>query len=295
MCVFEVPLMPRWTSALLIVLLMTGVVVLAFTATTPGEPAAAAPPRDVPVMTEGPIEVVLGTRWSPVEGYNRSRKFAACLEEATGRPVQVLQRDSYAEANALVAAGKGDVAIVCSGATADPRLRQAMDAVWRLDVTGEGTYRSVLVVRESDPADSLLALRGASITWADPDSLTGYRGPRAALRRLGEDPDRFFAASSFSHSHDASIEAVSQGFVRVAAVDEHILHAHGTGGLRAVWTSEAYPAPPVLVRAGDQGMRAALDDIAGRPECLADLGASRLLATDWATYDTVIATIEEGR
>lgn len=244
----------------------------------------------------GPIlRVVMGTRWSPVEGYERTRTFADCLREETGRPVTVIQRSTYSEANALIAAGGAEVALVCSGATADRRLRDAMVPVFRLDSGGDGTYHSVIVARADDPAADLRALRNASIAWTDPDSLTGYRAPRAALRILEEDPDGFFGPVSFTHSHDASLDAVAQGFVRVAAVDEEVLRAGHRPGLKIVWRSDAFPSPPVLVRHGDGALEAAVAAIAERPECLADLGASRLVPATWATYDPLSAVLVNGR
>lgn len=252
-------------------------------------PEAAAP-------TGGPtLEVVLGTRWSPVQGYKRTRAFAACLQEETGRPVSIVQRSAYAETNAIIAAGRGEVALICSGATADSRLRTTMVPVFRLDREGDGMYRSLIVTRTDDPVVDLAGLRGVSVAWTDPDSLTGYRAPRAAIRALGSEPDALFSSVSFTHSHDASIDAVTQGIVRAAAVDEEVYRTRAPAALKVVWRSEAFPSPPLLVRAGETGLTRALGALANRPECLADLGATRLVPADWSTYDVLTPTIANGR
>lgn len=259
---------------------------------SPAEPTPT-PPAASPVGR--PIEVVISTRWSPVQGYARSRTFAQCLEAETGRPVSLLQRGTYAEANALIASGRGQIALVCSGATADPRLRAAMSPVFRLDSGGTGNYHSVLVTSADDPATGLVSLGGASVAWTDPDSLTGYRAPRAAVRELGEDPDAYFGMASFTHSHDASLDAVAQGLVRIAAVDEEIFRAHPNPAIKVVWRSVPFPAPPILVRPGDAALTAALTALAHRPECLAEIGATGLVPTNWESYDILSATIENGR
>ena len=208
--------------------------------------------------------------------------------------MELLQRGTYAEANALIASGRGDIALVCSGATGDPRLRASMAPVFRLDSGSAGNYHSVVVTRSDDPATGLVSLRGASVAWTDPDSLTGYRAPRAALRALGEDPDTYLGIASFTHSHDAALDAVAQGLVRIASVDEEVYRAHESREMKVVWRSGPFPAPPILVRRGDEPLVAALVALAQRSECLADLGATGLVATDWATYDILTSTITSG-
>lgn len=289
--------MNRWLPMLAIALMCFSVAAVVLLAGRPLEDprrAVAIAPPPLP-LSGAPLEVVLATRWSPVLGYQRTRSFAECLQHETGRPVSVTQRGTYAETNALLATGRGDLALVCSGATSDARLRASMDAVYRLDDGSNGTYHAVVVVRADDLAVKLDALRGASISWTDPDSLTGFRAPRAALRAVGVEPDTFFGAMSFTHSHDASLGAVLQGIVRAAAVDEEVLRARKTSDLKVIWRSDPFPAPPLLVRKGDVSVLEALARIAARPECLADLGATRLVPTSWRDYDELAATIEGGR
>lgn len=251
---------------------------------------------EVPARLPGePVHFVLASRWAPIEGYGRLGAMVSCLEGLTGRPVERQQRRRYAEANALVASGDADVAVVCSGATGDPRLRERMDAAWRLGGSTGGDYHGLVVVRADDPAKGLEDLHGAPVAWTDPDSLTGYRAVRAELRRAGKDPDAWFGAASFTWSHDASIAAVADGLVRAAPVDEQVFAGSTVTGLRVVWRSEAFPAPPVLVRRGDRALAEAVAGLAGRPDCLGDLGATHLVPTDWSDYDRLAETIELGR
>lgn len=295
--------MTRWLPLLAIALMAStaaGVVIFAGFA-RPDPEVVPAPAADVSdarhAATEAdPVEVVLATRWSPIEGHARTRQFSRCLEDELRRPVRVVQRGSYAEANALLSAGRGDIGLVCSGATADARLRDAMVPLFRLDRgSGQGTYRSVVIVREEDAAHDLTDLGGSSIAWTDPDSLTGYRAPRAALRARGIDPATFFGAVSLTGSHDASIDAVVHGIVRAAAVDEEVFRARPPLPLRVLWVSASFPSPPVLVRPGDDEVAAALERVGERPECLADLGATKLVPADWSTYDGLPEVLEGGR
>lgn len=264
---------------------------------------ASCTPAQGPVVRPAPegavatakAEFVLSTRWSAVEGYERTRALRGCLESATDRTFTLVQRRTYAEVNALLAQGRGDVALVCSGVTSNPALRESMVPVGRLLFEGGPSYRSVVIVAQDDPADDLEDLRGSRIAWVDSDSLTGYRAVRAALRSRGEDPDQFFPTRSFTHSHDLSISSVHAGTVRAAAVDEEVLRQSPDLGARVVWTSDRFPSPPLLVRRGDAALAERLATLASDPGCFTEIGARGLAPADWEAYDGLGELVEAGR
>jgi phosphonate transport system substrate-binding protein len=91
---------------------------------------------------------------------------------------------------------------------------------------GQPTYFSAFVVRDDSRFRTLEDLRGASVAWVDPTSTSGYVIPRYLIVQRGFDPSRFFSRQVFAGQHDASVIAVQQGQVDVAAVwadppDEH--------------------------------------------------------------------------
>lgn len=191
----------------------------------PNEVRKAAP--EAVAAPEPTVRVLLATMWAPSSGYERVRPFLDCLD-ASADPggagpgsSRLVQRGSYRETNALLAAGGADLALVCTGSAVDPALRAGFDAPWRLRFAdGEDTYRGTLVVKADDPARSVEDLAGAPIAWVDPDSFTGCCLPRSRLRDQGIEPDRFFGEATFTYGHDRAIDAVRLGVVRVAAVDE---------------------------------------------------------------------------
>jgi ABC-type phosphate/phosphonate transport system substrate-binding protein len=240
---------------------------------------------------------VLATMWSPTAGFERSERFVTCLEEALGGPVQLVQRETYAEGNAQLLSGNADLGLICTGATANDQLREDFVPVWRLvDDQGLDTYRSVVVVREDDPAQSLEDLAGASVAWVDPSSLTGYLALRHELVVRGHHPDTYFGTSRFTHSHDRSTESVAGGVLRAAPLDEVVFREMPERDrLRVVWTSQRFPAPAFVARRGRVDLIRALGELATRRDCLEPLGAIGLVRTDWDDYEEVRSVVELGR
>jgi ABC-type phosphate/phosphonate transport system substrate-binding protein len=79
-------------------------------------------------------------------------------------------------------------------------------------------YRSVIVVRHDDAAQSLADLRGKRAAYNSMDSQSGYNAFRAAVAPLAQD-GRFFAETIASGSHVASLRAVREGDADVACLD----------------------------------------------------------------------------
>ena len=261
----------------------------------PAEPSPEAAP--VAPLGAGTSTFVLATTWSPAAGWERTQKFLECVQEQTGSPVKLVQRETYDEANKLLGAGGGEFGLICSGATVDLSLRSDFVAGWRLVSEKDGAqYRATLLVRSDDEAQSLEDLRSATFAWVDPNSLTGYHALRAELRRRGETPGQFFGDARFTFSHDRSIEAVQLGVVRAAVVDEVVARQMPeSSDLRPVWFSEYFPSPVFVVRKDRPDLGAALERIATRPECLEPLGAHALQRSHWDDYRGVAEVVALSR
>ncbi|MET0988455.1 MAG: PhnD/SsuA/transferrin family substrate-binding protein, partial [Steroidobacteraceae bacterium] len=82
----------------------------------------------------------------------------------------------------------------------------------------ESLYRSVIVVRVENSAESLAELRGRRCVASEPDSNSGMNLLRAAVAPLSGGA-RFFASVRFSGSHRRSVEIVAANEADVTAVD----------------------------------------------------------------------------
>lgn len=127
------------------------------------------------------------------------------------RPVESVQRRTYAEVNDLVESGDVDVAFVCTSAYIAGYDRFGMELLAAPQVNGETVYYSLLIVPVDSPAQTLADLRGKVFAFTDPMSNTGRMYPTFLVNQLGNTPEEFFTRTFFTYSHDDAIRAVADG------------------------------------------------------------------------------------
>ncbi len=175
------------------------------------------------------------------------------LARKLGRPVDLVQRRTYAEFNELVERGEVDLAFVCTNAYVVGAETFGMELLLAPEIDGKSVYYSQLIVPVESAAQSMADLRGEVFAFTDPMSFTGYIYPLYLLRQLGETPETFFQRTFYTYSHDRAIEAVANGLADGAAVDSLVLdyalqrEPEMAARLRIIYTSEAFGIPPVVV------------------------------------------------
>jgi phosphonate transport system substrate-binding protein len=205
-------------------------------------------------------------RLARFEGYRK------LMQDTFDLPVRVLPASDYS--GAIQAFGARQVEIASLGST-------AYAAAW-MDTGGgveplvvpeeeDGSiyYRAVMVARAGSGIADLAGMKGRTLAWADPNSSSGYLVPRAALRRLGIDPEagRYFSRTGFAGGHEQAVVAVLQGQYDAACTwasglgDEATGFTRGNlramvekgmlkmGDIHIVWTSEPIATGPITVRA----------------------------------------------
>ena len=128
-------------------------------------------------------------------------------------------------------------------------------------------YFSDVIVRRESPFKTFTDLRGASWSFNDPDSHSGYLVTLTRLLELGQ-TDAFFGRVIDAGWHQVSIELVASGQVDASAVDSHVLavelhHRPDLANrLRVVDSFGPSPIQPVVARRSlDAGFRQQLRDI----------------------------------
>ncbi|MFT3767972.1 MAG: PhnD/SsuA/transferrin family substrate-binding protein [Minicystis sp.] len=161
-----------------------------------------------------PLTFVLPPALGSAKATARAELLAAALHRTLDEPVSVIIAQSYAELEDRAASSS--VELVWAPAAVCARLAAAR-AVFTIMRAGRTTYRSALVGLREQALD-LDRLAGTRAAWVDPLSAGGYLLVAAMLRERGIDPDRTFAAQTFTGSHRAAVEAVLHGAADVTAV-----------------------------------------------------------------------------
>lgn len=248
-----------------------------------------------------PIRLAVAAIISPQGTAESYTDLARYIGEKLDRPVELVQRRTYAEVNDLVAQGEVDVAFVCTSAYVVGKESAQMELVAAPQIDGQSVYYSELIVPAASTAQSMADLSGTVFAFTDPMSFSGRVYPTYLVRLLGETPDHFFSRTFFTYSHDKAIEAVATGVAAGAAVDSLVLDyalSRDPGlakRIRVIHRSPAFGIPPVVMPAKlPTRQKAQLRDILlsmdhdeqGRA-ILGGLGIDRFVQADDHAYDDI--------
>lgn len=158
---------------------------------------------------------------SPRGTYAAYSRMFDLLGHTLGVDVELVQRRTYAEVNDMLASGKLDAALICTGGYLDLQ-RRAPGSVEVLAIPvmdGRTMYRSYIIVPAASHDRILQQLRGKRFAFTDELSLSGFTYIAHLLKKIGSDYQSFFQSVTFTRSHDRSIEAIANGLFDGAAVD----------------------------------------------------------------------------
>jgi phosphonate transport system substrate-binding protein len=198
------------------------------------------------------LRVAVAAMISPKETFIYYQELLDYIGRNAGLGIQLIQRKTYDEINALFLKGEIDLAFICTGPYAAAREKYGFEALATPQVRGKPFYQSYLIVEKDSPYRNLEDLRGRVFAFTDPDSNTGTLVPQHWLAQVGESPEKFFQKTVYTYSHDNSILAVAKGLVDGAAVDGHQWEyfQHFTPALtsrtRVIRKSEPYGSPPLV-------------------------------------------------
>jgi phosphonate transport system substrate-binding protein len=223
------------------------------------------------------------------------------IAQRIGRRAEFLQRKTYAEVSDLVESRAVDLAFVCCGPYVTGKEKFGMELLVVPVVNGQSVYYCYILAGRDRDVRSLDDLRGRKFAFTDPDSNTGCLVPRFMLAERGATAESFFSETFFTHSHDASIQAVAEGVADGAAVDSLIWdftdgvdNSH-TSRTRIVEKSPPYGIPPVVVHPGvdpdlKRRLKAVFLSLHEDPEAaklLARLRIERFIEGQDSMYDSV--------
>ncbi len=144
------------------------------------------------------------------------------LSVALGMPVETVVTTSFAAAIEAMCAGRADIGALNPFGYVLARDRTPPCAEVALVSVRFGLpyYRAQFNVRADANINTIADLKGKRFAYVDAVSTSGFLFPRAELKKLGFDPDRFFAETVFAGSHSNVILAVYRGQVDGGATFE---------------------------------------------------------------------------
>jgi phosphonate transport system substrate-binding protein len=202
------------------------------------------------------LRVAIGGMITPKEGFAYYKKFLDYLGEHLQSPLQLVDRENYAEINQMIKYGDVDLAFVCGGPYVAGHDEFGMELLVAPRTQGGTVYYSYIIVPASSPITSFEDLRGKKFAFTDPMSNSGKLVPTYMLARMNETPDTFFSRYDYAWSHDKAIQAVAYSMVDGAAVDsliwEYLNETNPglTSLTKVIEKSPPYGIPPVVVRHG---------------------------------------------
>jgi len=254
-----------------------------------------------------PLRIAVAAIISPQGTTESYTEFANYLGKVLGRPVELVQRRTYAEVNALVAANAVDLAFVCTNAYVDGHDQFGMELLAAPRIQGEAVYYSDLIVPATSMAQTMADLAGKTFAFTDPMSFSGRVYPTYLVQQLGATPENFFHRTFFTYSHDRAIEAVAAGVADGAAVDSLVLdyalarNPALRNQLRVIHRSPAFGIPPVVAPPGLpprqkrqlQDLLVTMDQEPAGRVILAHLGIDRFQPIDDQAYASVRQLVQQ--
>lgn len=254
-----------------------------------------------------PLRLAVAAIISPQGTAESYQIFAQYLQNELGRPVELVQRRTYAEVNDLIRDGRIDMAFVCTSAYVEGRDRFGMELLVAPEINGGTVYYSDLIVPTESTAKTIADLKGKRFAFTDPMSFSGRVHPTYLLHQLGTRPETFFSKTFFTYSHDRAIEAVADGIADGAAVDSLVLdyavqrNPNLRNQLKTIQRSQPFGIPPVVVppdlspkqKRLLQDTLLTMHENAEGKAVLAELGIDRFVRVDDHAYGEVRRLILE--
>lgn len=290
--------------ALILVFLLTGCRQASVSAVIDLSNLQPLPPS--PVSTIEPLRVSVAAVLSPQGTADSYRPLLDYLSRKLERPVELVQRQTYAETNLLIEQGLVDVAFVCTSAYVAGHDEFGMEILAAPLVNHETVYYSVLIVPAGSKAESMNDLRGGVFAFTDPISYTGRVYPTYLIKQIGASPEQFFEQTFFTYSHDDAIEAVAAGIANGASVDS-IVYDFAIARdpslarkVRIIDRSPPFGIPPVVISPDIRPqlrslLQQALFNLSTDPnarEALNALGFEGFVEIDDSSYDSVRQVVE---
>lgn len=172
---------------------------------------------------ERPLILAFIPQENPEKLIGDIRGISRYLTAELGRGVRGFVTQDHAAAIEALSAEKADISFMGALPYVMARARNGARAILSEVYRGKPYYASAIFVRRDSGIQTIAALRGKTIAFADPVSESGYLYPRDLFARANllahdKDPHTFFRRVYFAGGYQQAIQAVVNGLVDAAGV-----------------------------------------------------------------------------
>lgn len=170
-----------------------------------------------------PTTVKLG--FIPTEGAadsaKRARPIAKKMEDILGVKVEIFTASDYNGIITAMANKHIDFAYFGPKSYTEAAEKANAEAiVMELNKKGQPGYTGLIIARKDSGITTMKQAQGKTFAFTDPNSTSGFLVPNVLFARdMKVDPKKYFKEVRFSGSHGASILAVKNGSIEVAATN----------------------------------------------------------------------------
>jgi len=170
---------------------------------------AAAAPAPAPAETKLVMAFVpSGEARTIVESGNR---IAHLLETATGYTFESFVATSFAGVIEAMGARRADIGWLNTFSYVIAHQKYGVEVRLVTVRFGLPYYNAEIIAQSNSGVNMIADLKGKRFAFVDPASTSGYLFSRAALKKAGFDPQKFFGQTVFAGSHNNVVLAVYQG------------------------------------------------------------------------------------
>jgi phosphonate transport system substrate-binding protein len=196
----------------------------------------------------------------PTEGAadsaKRAKPIAAELEKDLGVKVEIFTASDYNGIITAMANKHIDLAYFGPKSYVEAAEKANAEAVvMELNKDGQPGYTGIIITKKGSGITDMDKAKGKTFAFTDPNSTSGYLVPNVIFARdMKIDPEKYFKEVRFSGSHGASILAVKNGSIQVAAtnnIDMDRMIEKGAASLQdfnIIKRSDMIPGAPIAVR-----------------------------------------------
>jgi len=233
---------------------------------------------------EAPLRLGAVGFYNPRLMYLKYQELVDYLSDATGRPWELVIGSGYQGTVDALCAGELTLAYLGPFTYVRAHERCGVEPVARLRTGGSSTYRSLILVRDDSPFETVGDLDGARMGFGAPLSTSSHLAPRVMLLDAGIGPGEF--ECRFYGHHERAARAVLLGEVDACGVRDIVGARFQERGLRVLAVSEPIPNFPIIAAPGlPPDLRAAVDEALVRRPALDPSVAARMQTWDQEIRD----------